>query len=316
VAAALVAAAVEAAASPATRAAAGETAPGPAGEPAPVPAGETAPASDAPGGGDGAPQPATAVGQETVEADSLELAGNGHGTPEESERAVVGAERPVEVPRATPRPATAAAGATPARRPAQPARVAGSSATVPPRRTTPAAPRGRARPEPGPARRGHGRGVLIGVLAGVLVLAAAALAITQLGGGSDPAPKPNTTEPNPTSTSAATTGSGAPSKADTTVVILNGTSTDGLAAKAKDQLLQAGYASDHLPTSNAANSATAQSTVYYASGRRQAGLSVARALDVNAVEPITPDIQTLADNSSDPPVKADVVVVLGADRTP
>jgi hypothetical protein len=306
VAAALVAAAVEAAAAP------------------------PAPATNRPEDGDATPPPvapptaapepapvAGTIGQETVEHDALEPVGNGHGTPEESERAVSAAERPVEVPRATPRPATAAAAAAApaARRPAQAVRAPERSATVPPRRTTPPARRGR--PEPGPARRGHGRGVLLGVLAGVVVLAAAALAITQLGGSNDSPPAPNTTEPAATSTAAAGTDStGAPTEADTTVVILNGTSTDGLAAKAKDQLEQAGYTSDRLPTSNASNRATAQSTVYYASNRRQAALSVARALDVTAVEPITPDIQTLANNSSDPPVNADVVVILGADRTP
>jgi hypothetical protein len=309
VAAALVAAAIEAAAAPVAPATASPE------------DGEATPADDTPGPVSPptvAPVPAampTSVGQETVEHDAIEPVGNGHGTPEESERAVSAAERPVEIPRATPRPAAAAAGAPAARRPAQPVRAAERSATVPPRRTTPPARRGR--PEPEPARHGHGRGVLIGIVAGVLVLAAAALAITQLGDGGDSPPAPNTTEPAATSTAAAGTGStGAPSKAETTVVILNGTSTDGLAGRAKDQLLAAGYSEDRLPTSNAANSATAQSTVYYASGRRETGLSVARTLDINAVEPVTPDIQTLANNSSDPPVEADVVVVLGADRTP
>jgi hypothetical protein len=257
--------------------------------------------------------------QETVEADAVsDGAGNGQLPPDESGRAVADVERPVEIARATPRPAPAAP-----RRPAQAVRSAERSATVPPRRTPPPAAQRRSRPAPAPApaparaRRNH-RGLLVAVVAGLAVIGVAALAITQLGGKSNEPSAPNTTEPQPTASAGATQGvpAGGPAKADTTVVILNGTSTEGLAAKAKDTLQGTGYTTDRMPTSNATNQATARSTVYYAAGRRRQAIDVARALDINAVQASTPDVQSLADNSSDPPVKSDVVVILGADRTP
>jgi LytR cell envelope-related transcriptional attenuator len=220
------------------------------------------------------------------------------------------------IPRATPRPAPAPA--TPAaRRPAaQPVRAAERSATVPPRRP-PARPA--ARPAPAPeSGGGHGRGILIGVVAGVVVLAVAALAITQLGGSDSPTPvPPNTTEtPSSSGTSTSTAGSAGPARADTEVVILNGTTTDGLAAKAKSSLTTAGYTADKIPTDTGPNQATQQSTVYYAANRRRQALAVGRVLKIDRVAAVDDATQSLADNSSDPPVKTDVVVVLGADQTP
>src|SRR4051794_38155603 len=220
------------------------------------------------------------------------------------------------IPRATPRPTPAPA--TPAaRRPAaQPLRQPERSATVPPRRP-PARPA--ARPAAAaPSSGGHTRGILIGVAAGIVVLVVAVLVITQLGGSDNPTPvKPNTTETpqgsSGGSTSAATAG---PARADTEVVILNGTTTDGLAAKAKSTLTSAGYGADKIPTDTGPNQATQQSTVYYAANRRRQALAVGRALKIDRIQAIGDATQSLADNSSDPPVKTDVVVVLGADQTP
>jgi hypothetical protein len=45
-------------------------------------------------------------------------------------------------------------------------------------------------------------------------------------------------------------------------------------------------------------------------------MDVARTLHIDAVQTLDPDTQALAENSSDTPVKADVVVILGADRNP
>jgi hypothetical protein len=154
------------------------------------------------------------------------------------------------------------------------------------------------------------------VIAGVVVLALAALVITQLGGSDKPStPQPNTTE-TPAATSSGSTSTAGPAQADTEVVVLNGTTTDGLAAKAKASLTAAGYTADKIPTDTAQNQATQQSTVYYAPNRRRQALAVGRALSIDRIAAVDSATQALADNSSDPPVKTDVVVVLGADRTP
>jgi hypothetical protein len=161
------------------------------------------------------------------------------------------------------------------------------------------------------------RGIVIGVVAGVVVIGLAALVITQLlGGGGGGTRVPNTTAPPPSSTTAAGTSTSGPSRAATVVVVLNGTTTEGQAAQAKSTLEQAGYASNHIPTGNAANQATAASSVYYAPNRRRQAAMVARALKVTRIAAVDQETKSVADNSSDPPVKSDVVVVLGADRTP
>src|SRR5204862_4237248 len=100
------------------------------------------------------------------------------------------------------------------------------------------------------------------------------------------------------------------------VVVLNGTTTEGQAAQAKTALEQAGYATSNIPTGNASNQATPTSTVYYAPSRRRQAAMVARTLKIDRIAPVDPQTKTLADNSSDPSVSSDVVVVLGADRTP
>jgi hypothetical protein len=104
--------------------------------------------------------------------------------------------------------------------------------------------------------------------------------------------------------------------AETEVVILNGTTIDGLAAKAKSSLTAKGYTADKIPTDTGPNQSTQQSTVYYAPNRRRQALTVARTLSIDRIAAVDSATQALADNSSDPPVKTDVVVVLGADRTP
>jgi hypothetical protein len=118
------------------------------------------------------------------------------------------------------------------------------------------------------------------------------------------------------STPSGSTGTAGPARADTEVVILNGTTTDGLAAKAKSSLTTAGYGSDRIPTDTGPNQATQQSTVYYAPNRRRQALAVGRVLKIDRIAAVDSATQALADNSSDPPVKTDVIVVLGADQTP
>ena len=158
----------------------------------------------------------------------------------------------------------------------------------------------------------------MGVIAGIAVLGVAAVVVTQLAGNSTPKPAtPNTTEPpSATSTATGTTSTTGPARADTEVVILNGTTIDGLAAKAKSSLTAHGYTADKIPTDTGPNQATQQSTVYYAPNRRRQALAVGRVLSISRVGAVDSATQALADNSSDPPVKTDVIVVLGADRTP
>jgi hypothetical protein len=157
---------------------------------------------------------------------------------------------------------------------------------------------------------------VLGVLAGIVVVAVAAVLIVTLSGGGEKPVAPNTTEPTGSSTPSTSASSTGPSRAETEVVILNGTTTDGLAAKAKTTLTGAGYTADKIPTDTGPNQATQTSTVYYAQNRRRQALAVSRALQIDRVAPVDADTQALADNSSDPPVKTDVVVVLGADQTP
>jgi hypothetical protein len=245
--------------------------------------------------------------EETGEAEATG-SGNGNGTGDVT-----------VIPRATPRPAPATAAA----RPAEAARMADRSATVPPRRTPP--PRTGARPgrpaaapQPAPQSHGRARGILMGVIAGIVVIGVAAVVVTQFGGNATPKPAaPNTTEPpSATSTATGTTSTTGPARADTEVVILNGTTIDGLAAKAKSSLAAHGYTSDKIPTDTGPNQATQQSTVYYAPNRRRQALAVGRVLSISRVAAVDSATQALADNSSDPPVKTDVIVVLGADQTP
>jgi LytR cell envelope-related transcriptional attenuator len=245
-----------------------------------------------------APEPPAEGDGETPK--SAQPSGNGNGTGDVA-----------AIPRATPRPAPA-----PRRPAAQPVRAPQRTATVPPRRVPPRG--GRAVAEPPQPERRHTRGILIGVVAGIVVIAVAALVISQLGGGGGGGTTlQNTTEP-PAGTSSPTSANSAagPSRAETEVVVLNGTTTEGQAAQAKTTLEQAGYASDHVPTANASNQATTTSTVYYAPNRRRQAALVARALKITRIAPVDSQTKSLADNSSDPPVTSDVVVILGADRTP
>lgn len=257
-----------------------------------------APATEPPATGDDSEEQTT--GEDTSEEEAA-ASGNGNGTGDVA-----------AIPRATPAPATAAARRPTGAAPAQPLRQPQRSTTVPPRRP-PARPAQRPAPAEEPSGGGHLRGILIGVGAAVLVLIVAVVLITQLGGSDNPTPvQPNTTE-TPQDSAPASSG---PAKADTEVVVLNGTTTDGLAAQAKSSLTQNGYSADKIPTDTAPNQATQQSTVYYSANRRHQAALVARALKIDRIAAIDDATQTLADNSSDPPVKTDVVVVLGADQTP
>lgn len=201
------------------------------------------------------------------------------------------AARPVSAGPAGPRPATAAA----LRVGAQPSRVARRPAPVTP---APARP---------PRRRG---GKLIGLgLAGVLAVVAGAFALTTLG-DDDPATTPTVIDagsPTPAPTATATADA-ATARQDTTVAVLNGTTTDGLAARLVDRLTAAGY--QEGPRGNYADQQRASSVVYYRDGAADSARGVASVLEISEVAPI--DAQTAAQPIGD----AQVVVVAGHDQAP
>lgn len=90
-----------------------------------------------------------------------------------------------------------------------------------------------------------------------------------------------------------------------TVAVLNGTSTVGAAQQTADIVQGAGFtrgtvANDSEPS--------AESAVLFAKGQQQAAREVGKELDISQVEPIDATTEGLAGD-------ADVVVVVGADRT-
>jgi hypothetical protein len=316
-AAAAVAAAVSAVSAPAKE----EEAKAAEAEPEPAttsqPAAEPVPAAAAT---EAEPKPAEAPAEpsEPVPATPPPAATNGHGDQETGESAVADA-----IPRATPRQGAQQ------RRPAQPLRQPQRSAT-PGQRRQPPPPRRRppAKVQPAPSRGGGShtpsRGVLLGALAGLIVVAVAALFATGvLGGGSggnQPAAQNATPSPSASSgggkTNASTSrpASSAASRAAATVIVLNGTTVNGLAAGEKTKLEQLGY--KDVQTTNSTNQAEQQSVVTYASGERRQAMDVAKALSISSVTPLDTDTQSLANNSFAKPVQADVVVIVGADQSP
>jgi hypothetical protein len=275
-------------------------------EPAAEPATAAAAAPEAPAKPE-EPQEATPPPAET----------NGHGDQETGESAVADA-----IPRATPRQGAQQ------RRPAQPLRAQQRTALSgqrrqppPPRRRPPA----KVQPKPARASGGHtpSRGVLIGALAGLVVVAVVALFATGVigGGGTDSGGNASqNASPSPsasgggTSTGSSRAASSAASRAAATVVVLNGTTVNGLAAGEKTKLEQLGY--KDVQTTNSTNQAEQQSAVTYASGERRQAMDVAKALSITSVTPLDTDTQSLANNSFAKPVQADVVVIVGADQSP
>lgn len=175
----------------------------------------------------------------------------------------------------------------------------------------------------GPARRGGGwvvfawaalaTGVLVGVGVLVLALANGSVQFTEGSGGATSAPSVSATSTPTSSASAGSEPSGAASSpaaaaaspADqgaTTLVVLNGTSTTGLAANASTKLTGAGW--KVTSTGDAGTTGSTQTIVYYQQ-ESQAALAegIAKSLGTSAVQ-----------RSSAFP-NADVSVVLGADFT-
>lgn len=175
----------------------------------------------------------------------------------------------------------------------------------------------------GPARRGGGwvvfawaalaTGVLVGVGVLVLALANGSVQFTEGSGGATSAPSASATSTPTSSASAGSEPSGGASspaaaaasptdQGATTLVVLNGTSTTGLAANASTKLTGAGW--KVTSTGDAGTTGSTQTIVYYQQ-ESQAALAegIAKSLGTSTVQ-----------RSSAFP-NADVSVVLGADFT-
>lgn len=175
----------------------------------------------------------------------------------------------------------------------------------------------------GPARRGGGwvvfawaalaTGVLVGVGVLVLALANGSVQFTEGSGGATSAPSASATstptskasagsEPSGGASSPAAAAASPTDQGATTLVVLNGTSTTGLAANASTKLTGAGW--KVTSTGDAGTTGSTQTIVYYQQ-ESQAALAegIAKSLGTSAVQ-----------RSSAFP-NADVSVVLGADFT-
>ena len=203
------------------------------------------------------------------------------------------------IPRATP---VQRAGATPAPA-AAPLRASRPSAS--PRRPAPPA----RRPATASTGGGHSAGtyaLLVGLA--VLILGGGAFFFSQLGGDEEP------TQPNQAAAPAAETpvaergdeGQPAIAPAETDVLVLNGTTTPGLANKLAGSLQQAGYPNPGSET-NTRDQTLERSTVYYGDGYRAQARRVAERLGIGNVAALDEETRAVAPN-------ADVVVLAGADQ--
>ena len=156
------------------------------------------------------------------------------------------------------------------------------------------------------------------MIAGVALIgiAAVVLAVVALSGGSS-ARKGSTASAAATSASrshARSPGARHASKAhsatsnagETSVVVLNGTETNGLAHRLAGQLHQSGY-SRATALSGRPPGANQASVVEYASGHKGAAEAVARSLGVSQTQPLEAAVASLAGS-------APVVVIVGLDK--
>jgi hypothetical protein len=149
--------------------------------------------------------------------------------------------------------------------------------------------------------------ILVLVVAGVFIL-------TQSGGGGTKAKRssdnsvgaaPQTTAATPKQGSGAR--SGPASRSQTTVSVLNGTTTPGLAANISDQLQRGGFKRGSV--TNAADQQRPETLVNYAPGFKRSADEIAQLLKLKTVQPIDPGTQAIAGTN------AQVVVTVGTDRT-
>jgi hypothetical protein len=259
---------------------------------------------------------ASVVESSDAEAPPVVDSSNAEAAPVEEEPATSGngvpAKPPADapettIPRATPRPQP-----KPQPRPvpaAAPLRASTTRTATPPRRTT-------RRSQRGDSSR-TGLYTLIGIV--VLAIAIFVPVYFMVLSGDETTPPPNPiAEPGGTPASDAGAGEGAAAaRPDKVVVVLNGTSIEGLAGRERDTLIQAGYADGMIRIDNSDDQSRQDSLVLYAADERRQARDVSRLLDITRTEEIDEETQALADSSDDTgTLPADVVVVLGTDKAP
>jgi hypothetical protein len=147
----------------------------------------------------------------------------------------------------------------------------------------------------------------------VLILGGGTWGASQLLGGDDPQQPPNQPTPPATQTQEPGGSGGSGNAAqpsppgETTVAVLNGTTSTGLAGALADQVEAEGYQRGAVDTNP--DQGIQASTVYYADGERATAREVAQLLSIENVEAIEPEVQNLAP-------EADIVVLAGADQAP
>ncbi|HEU0250886.1 MAG TPA: LytR C-terminal domain-containing protein [Solirubrobacteraceae bacterium] len=165
-------------------------------------------------------------------------------------------------------------------------------------------------------KRSPTRAIVLGVGVLIVVVLVLIFAVSALkgGGSSTPTTAQNTsasqtassTTTHSTTTHKASQSAVATNPAETSVVVLNGTATTGLAHHLAADLQQSGYT--RALASAAVPPGTHQSTVIeYSSGHRADAQGVARTLNVTQVQPMDSTISGLASSAT-------VVVLAGADQ--
>ncbi len=133
--------------------------------------------------------------------------------------------------------------------------------------------------------------------------------------GDDPKPAPNTAAtPTPSATEGASSNGGgggsssAPTRAETTVAVFNGTTVNGLASQTADKLAGSGY--KRGSTGDYTDQQRAASTVFYQRAARTQARNIARELNISDLRAMDTETQALAGE------RADVAVVVGSDKAP
>jgi hypothetical protein len=153
------------------------------------------------------------------------------------------------------------------------------------------------------------------IVGGVIVaVAVLVFALTSLGGGGSSgagtsSTSARTTKARATRAHATTHGEAsapAASPAETHVVVLNGTSTTGLAHKLSANLQQSGY-SQSQPLNGTPPGSHPDTVVEYASGHRADAAHVAQALEVKRILPMEGAVSSLVGSAT-------VVVIAGLDK--
>lgn len=215
------------------------------------------------------------------------------------------AARPAPSP---PRPAP-----TPAPSPPRPVPIPA------PRTPRPAAAPAAAYAAPGgrrPERAHGGRSRIWAALLGLGAIAAVAGLVflgVQLLGSDDPSTPPQPNQVAEPGTAQNANGGVRPSvtetRNETTVAVLNGTTSPGLAQSTAERLVGAGYAEDGK-TDTGPDQTVATSTVYYARGLQRQARDAARVLGISETKAMDADNQALAGEN------AELLVIVGADKTP